>query len=182
MDYSLPGSSVHGISQARILEWVATPFSRESSQLGDGTPVLHCRWILYCLSHLELVTNHRQEPTDSKPLCSQVPALLGRHKKPSFQTFSFFISSYPCPSNSESQNQPSSHLHSSTASGSMVSTLSWSFIFLSHVNTHNTLFMNKQWKWPYSSSQILWGNNSGYYLMFHIVLCFTCDNLTSLDQ
>ena len=31
MDYSLPGSSVHGISQARILEWVAFPFSRGSS-------------------------------------------------------------------------------------------------------------------------------------------------------
>ena len=29
---SLPGSSVHGILQARILEWVATPFSRESFQ------------------------------------------------------------------------------------------------------------------------------------------------------
>ena len=28
MDYSLPGSSVHGISQVRILEWVAIPFSR----------------------------------------------------------------------------------------------------------------------------------------------------------
>ena len=28
MDYSLPGSSVHGISQARILEWVAVSFSR----------------------------------------------------------------------------------------------------------------------------------------------------------
>ena len=32
MDYSLPGSSVHGIFQARILEWVAISFSRESSQ------------------------------------------------------------------------------------------------------------------------------------------------------
>ena len=29
MDYSLPDSSVHGISQARILEWVATSFSRD---------------------------------------------------------------------------------------------------------------------------------------------------------
>ena len=28
---SLPGSSVHGILQARILEWVAIPFSREAS-------------------------------------------------------------------------------------------------------------------------------------------------------
>ena len=27
-DYSFPGSSVHGILQARILEWVAVPFSR----------------------------------------------------------------------------------------------------------------------------------------------------------
>ena len=32
MDYSLPGSSGHGISQARILEWVAISFSRGSSQ------------------------------------------------------------------------------------------------------------------------------------------------------
>ena len=31
MDCSLPGSSVHGIFQARILEWVAIPFSRGSS-------------------------------------------------------------------------------------------------------------------------------------------------------
>ena len=30
MDCSLPGSSVHGILQARILEWVAIPFSRVS--------------------------------------------------------------------------------------------------------------------------------------------------------
>ena len=31
MDCSLPGSSVHRILQARILEWVAVPFSRGSS-------------------------------------------------------------------------------------------------------------------------------------------------------
>ena len=31
MDYSPPGSSVHWISQARILEWLAIPFFRESS-------------------------------------------------------------------------------------------------------------------------------------------------------
>ena len=31
MDYSLPGSSVHGILQARILEWVAISYSRGSS-------------------------------------------------------------------------------------------------------------------------------------------------------
>ena len=32
MDYSLPGSSVHGILEARILEWIAIPFSRGSSR------------------------------------------------------------------------------------------------------------------------------------------------------
>ena len=31
MDCSLPGSSVHGISQAKILEWIAISFSRGSS-------------------------------------------------------------------------------------------------------------------------------------------------------
>ena len=35
MDCSMLGSSVHGIIQARILKWVAIPFSRESSQLRD---------------------------------------------------------------------------------------------------------------------------------------------------
>ena len=34
-DSSPPGSSVHGISQARILEWVAISFSRGSSQSSD---------------------------------------------------------------------------------------------------------------------------------------------------
>ena len=37
MDCSLPGSSVHGILQAGILEWVAIPFSRGSSQPRDRT-------------------------------------------------------------------------------------------------------------------------------------------------
>ena len=31
MDYTLPGSSVHGIFQARVLEWVAISFFRGSS-------------------------------------------------------------------------------------------------------------------------------------------------------
>ena len=50
MDCSLPGSSVHGISQARILEWVAISFSRGSSCPRDLTlasctagALSHCR-------------------------------------------------------------------------------------------------------------------------------------------
>ena len=38
MDFSSPGSSVHGILPAKILEWVAIPFSRESS--GPRSPAL----------------------------------------------------------------------------------------------------------------------------------------------
>ena len=39
MDYSLPGSSVHWILQARILEWIAIPFSRGSSWPRDRIQV-----------------------------------------------------------------------------------------------------------------------------------------------
>ena len=39
MDYSLPGSYIHVILQARILEWIAIPFSRGSSQPKDQTCV-----------------------------------------------------------------------------------------------------------------------------------------------
>ena len=51
MDYSPPGSSVHGIFQARILKWVAMPSSRASSQPRDWTHVSYVscigRWVLY---------------------------------------------------------------------------------------------------------------------------------------
>ena len=39
MDCSLPGSSIHGIFQARILEWVAISFSRGSSQPRNRTRI-----------------------------------------------------------------------------------------------------------------------------------------------
>ena len=48
MDYSLPSFSVLGILQARILEWVATSYSRGSSQLRDHAHLSYIgRWILY---------------------------------------------------------------------------------------------------------------------------------------
>ena len=51
-DCSLLGSSVHGILQARILEWVAIPFSRGSFPMqGSNLGLLHCRWVLCHLSH-----------------------------------------------------------------------------------------------------------------------------------
>ena len=56
MDHSPPDSYVHGILQARILEWVAVHVSRGSSQPRDQTHVfcVSCigRWILYHSCHL----------------------------------------------------------------------------------------------------------------------------------
>ena len=52
IDCSPPGSSVQGILQARILEWVVISFSRGPSQPRRSNPVLlHCRQILCHLSH-----------------------------------------------------------------------------------------------------------------------------------
>ena len=46
-DCSLPGSSVHGILQAGILEWVAMPFSRGSSQPRNRTQVSYIVGIFF---------------------------------------------------------------------------------------------------------------------------------------
>ena len=57
MDYSSPGSSAHEISQARILEWIATAFSRGSSQ-----PRVQSigRWILYHWATREVLYTYRK--------------------------------------------------------------------------------------------------------------------------
>ena len=48
------GYTVHGILQARILEWVAFPFSRGIFPTQGWNPGLpHCRWILYQLTTRE---------------------------------------------------------------------------------------------------------------------------------
>ena len=56
MDCSLPGSSVHGIFQARVLEWggVGSYSLLQGIFLTQGLNLglPHCRQILYCLSHL----------------------------------------------------------------------------------------------------------------------------------
>ena len=62
MDYSLPGSFVHGIFQARILEWVAISYSRGSSQSREQTCIscIFCigRWVFLPLvpKSLQMVT------------------------------------------------------------------------------------------------------------------------------
>ena len=55
MDYNSPGSSVHGILQTRILEWVTIPVGNHSlgdlSNPGIEPGLLDCGQILYHLNH-----------------------------------------------------------------------------------------------------------------------------------
>ena len=59
LDYSLPDSSLHGILQARILEWVAMPSSRGSSQLQQG---LNQHLLQETLQADSLPLNHQGSP------------------------------------------------------------------------------------------------------------------------
>ena len=66
MDYSLPGSSVQGISQVRLLERVAIFYSKGSSRPRDRTRI-SCtgRQILYHLTTWEALLEHN--------LCVNIP-------------------------------------------------------------------------------------------------------------
>ena len=64
--------TVHGILQARILDWVATPYSKGSSQPRDPNPSLpHCRQILYQLSYREAC--EKGKATHSSILARRIP-------------------------------------------------------------------------------------------------------------
>ena len=62
MDCNPPGSSVHGISQARILEWVAIPFSRGSSWVRDQT------WVSRIVGRFFRIWNHQERVIKSKAI------------------------------------------------------------------------------------------------------------------
>ena len=75
MDYSLPGSSVHGILRVRILEWIDVPFSRGSSQPRDWIQVSRIAgWFFTSWATSEaqmcdrLISNHFFEPFQGKSL------------------------------------------------------------------------------------------------------------------
>ena len=54
MDCSLPGSSIHGIFQARVLEWVAIAFSRtHTTRLSFGPG----KWLNYCEPQFDFILN-----------------------------------------------------------------------------------------------------------------------------
>ena len=123
MDCSPPGSSVHGIFQARILEWVAIPFSRGSSQPKDWTWVSHIvgrffaiwatreaslGWQFHIISFCPTAMN--QFWSGAIPWNSLPPPLSFRHTfsnevwtsngKEGLSKFVPFLSSFPQPSKS----------------------------------------------------------------------------------
>ena len=61
MDCSLPGSSIHGILQARIVEWVAISFSRGSSQPRDQTRVSRIAGRCFTTCATRVVCNHEPQ-------------------------------------------------------------------------------------------------------------------------
>ena len=75
IDRSLPGSSVHGILQTRILEWVAISFSRRIFPIQGSNPgLLHCRQTLYRLSYkwsflLVTIVQYQNQEVDTDALC-----------------------------------------------------------------------------------------------------------------
>ena len=98
MDHSPPGSSVHGISQARTLEWIAISFSRQSSWPRGWTHI-SCigrrpgsvgRWTLYHWATRKANSKHHAaaaakslqscptlcDPVDGGPPGSPVPGIL----------------------------------------------------------------------------------------------------------
>ena len=82
--WSLPGSSVHGISQARILAWVAIHFLHHgifsTGVLNSG--LLHCRQILYLLTHKALGIRKKKMGSIEDS---------GKHHQKIFKAFNTFL-------------------------------------------------------------------------------------------
>ena len=79
MDCSPPGSSVHGILQVRILEWVAMPFSRIFVTQGLNPGLPDGRQILYHLSHQEspVLRKHQRGAFQVALVVKNLPANVG---------------------------------------------------------------------------------------------------------
>ena len=86
MNCSPPGSSVHGILQARTLKWVAMPSSRDFPNPGLNLHLLpqhlHCRLILYHWATAAAAAKSLQscptlcDPIDGSPPRSPIPGIL----------------------------------------------------------------------------------------------------------
>ena len=90
MDYSPPSSSVHGILQARILEWVAISFSRGSSQPRDQS-CISCQILYQCQQGSTKYFVHQFSsfaqscPTLCDSMNRSMPGLPVHHQLPEFR-------------------------------------------------------------------------------------------------
>ena len=88
MDYSVTDSSVHGILQARILEWVAIPFSRVSSWSKDRTQVSHTAGRFFTI----FSSVNQSCPTLCDPLDCSTPGFPVHHQLPELtQTHVYWV-------------------------------------------------------------------------------------------
>ena len=104
MNCSLPGSFVHGIFQARIMEWVAIPSSRGSSWPRDRKSsllcLLHCRQILYRWPigevHLMLITRFKNERLSVQwgSSLTDMPSSNLSIQFPTLQSFEYHLSDF----------------------------------------------------------------------------------------
>ena len=95
MDCSPPHFSVHGIFQARVLEWVAISFSRGSSRPRDQTQV-SCivSKMLYCLSHQGSNTVSLRCTTcwfDTFIYCNLITIIMLANTSLASNTYHFFL-------------------------------------------------------------------------------------------
>ena len=98
MECSLAGSSIHGILQARILEWAAMPFPRGSSQPRDWICISYVsyisRWVLYHRYHLESGIEAGYSPQGCKQL--DMNKKLSTHIYIHYKFTQTYISIYIC--------------------------------------------------------------------------------------
>ena len=108
VDWSLPGSSVHGILQARLLEWVAIPFSRGSSRPKDRTHIP-------CISHTGRQILYHWQTREMDLICLkekeawtwwQLCKASGRKVRPFADPINVILTSYTSQSSSSGPKQP----------------------------------------------------------------------------
>ena len=148
MSGSLPGSSLCGILQARVLEWVAIPFSIGSSQLRDQTWFSHTagRFIVWAAREAQgsqkqvsfpLPTHFTDEKTEAQrgkatchSLTSRLPALgcfpplwnLSHHcsRPHGFPALGHVVSATPTQPTSQPRQSPSASSSSSVGGGTVL--------------------------------------------------------------
>ena len=180
MDYSPPGSSVHGILQARILEWVAMPSSGGSSQPRDWTRIsctagrFFTFWARWSGTTSTLGTNHSWDPLlETSPHPIPFIFCFSCLAKRTLESWSFFVFPPLSPPDGPSASLASEPLASSTVKiiferkGILEHTcffFLYSFEIYSLVNTLKEIYSSPKWKFLVWGKRIV-SQNCGCWLL-----------------